>query len=55
MDKTLKTLHLRLDSTSKSLTKNALGQVIIKMLFLAEKNLSAKEICQKVDRVFSTI
>lgn len=54
MDKTLKTLHLRLDSTSKSLTKNAIGQVIVKMLFLAEKSLSAKEICNQVDRVFST-
>ncbi len=33
MDKILKTLHLRLDSTSKSLTKNAVSQLIIKILF----------------------
>jgi hypothetical protein len=33
LDKILKTLHLRLDSTSKSLTKNAVSQLIIKILF----------------------
>lgn len=33
MDKILKALHLRLDSTSKSLTKNAVSQLIIKILF----------------------
>jgi hypothetical protein len=33
LDKILKALHLRLDSTSKSLTKNAVSQLIIKILF----------------------
>lgn len=44
MDKTLKTLHLRLDSTSKSLTKNAVSQLIIKVLFSSEISLSFIEI-----------
>ncbi|RLD59101.1 MAG: hypothetical protein DRJ01_11760, partial [Bacteroidetes bacterium] len=53
MDKTLKTLHLRLDSTSKSLTKNAIGQIIVKILFLAEKQLSDIEICEQVNKVLN--
>jgi predicted nucleic acid-binding protein len=44
LDKTLKTLHLRLDSTSKSLTKNAVSQLIIKILYLKENPVSFQEI-----------
>ena len=44
MDKILKTLHLRLDSTSKSLTKNAVSQLIIKILFQHSNPLRLSEI-----------
>ena len=44
MDKILKTLHLRLDSTSKSLTKNAVSQLIIKVLFQHTNPLRLTEI-----------
>lgn len=44
MDKILKTLHLRLDSTSKSLTKNAVSQLIIKILFQHTNPLRLTEI-----------
>lgn len=54
MDKTLKTLHLRLDSTSKSLTKNALSQLIIKILFKDDKSKSINEIQSELKIIFKT-
>jgi len=44
LDKTIKTLHLRLDTTSKSLTKNAISQLIIKVLFASNTPLTDKGI-----------
>jgi hypothetical protein len=54
LDKTLKTLHLRLDSTSKSLTKNAVAQLIIKVLFSSENALSIIEIESGLRNVLKT-
>ena len=54
MDKTLKSLHLRLDSTSKSLTKNAISQLIIKVLFNNENPISFKEIENGLKEVLKT-
>lgn len=54
MDKTLKTLHLRLDSTSKSLTKNAISQLIIKILFSSSKELTIEEIEIELKTILKT-
>ncbi|MCR4032512.1 MULTISPECIES: hypothetical protein [Flavobacterium] len=54
MDKIIKTLHLRLDSTSKSLTKNAVSQLIIRILFQSEKPLSINQISTEVNRLLQT-
>ncbi|MBK3517336.1 hypothetical protein [Carboxylicivirga marina] len=54
MDKTLKTLHLRLDSTSRSLTKNAISQLIIKVLFTSDLPLTIKEIGNGIKDVLKT-
>lgn len=54
MDKTLKTLHLRLDSTSKSLTKNAVSQLIIKVLFTEESSMSKMQIETGLKKLFKT-
>ncbi|MBE9577043.1 hypothetical protein [Flavobacterium proteolyticum] len=54
MDKTLKTLHLRLDSTSKSLTKNAISQLIIKVLFQHEKPLKILQIETDLEKILKT-
>ncbi|NLP59426.1 hypothetical protein [Lutibacter sp. B1] len=54
MDKTLKTLHLRLDSTSKSLTKNAISQLIIKILYSNQSALSLSEIEAKIEKILKT-
>ncbi|GAA6770338.1 hypothetical protein [Flavobacterium sp. CGRL2] len=54
MDKIIKTLHLRLDSTSKSLTKNAVSQLIIRILFQLEKPLTIGEISTEVNRLLQT-
>lgn len=54
MDKTLKALHLRLDSTSKSLTKNAISQLIIKILYQNENPLSKTDIQTQLSSVLKT-
>lgn len=54
MDKIIKTLHLRLDSTSKSLTKNAVSQLIIRILFQSENPLTISEISTEVTRLLQT-
>ena len=54
VDKILKALHLRLDSTSKSLTKNAVSQLIIKILFQYEKPLYFAEIEKDLKSILKT-
>jgi len=54
LDKIIKTLHLRLDSTSKSLTKNAVSQLIVKILFQSTKPLSINQIDTEISRVLQT-
>lgn len=54
MDKTLKTLHLRLDSTSKYLTKNAVSQLIIKVLYTEETSMSKTQIEDGLKKLFKT-
>lgn len=51
MDKIIKALHLRLDSTSKSLTKNAISQLIIKILFQNSSSISLSEIENEIQKV----
>lgn len=54
MDKILKALHLRLDSTSKSLTKNAVSQLIIKILFQHSNPISLSEIEKDLKSILKT-
>lgn len=54
MDKIIKTLHLRLDSTSKSLTKNAVSQLIVKILFQSTNPLTFSQIDTEITRVLQT-
>lgn len=54
MDKILKALHLRLDSTSKSLTKNAISQLIIKILFQHSNPVDLKTIGNDINAVLKT-
>ena len=44
MKNTLQAIYLKIDTTSKSLAKNALSQLILKILFHFEKDLSIDEI-----------
>ncbi|WP_436416964.1 hypothetical protein KCV26_09390 [Petrimonas sulfuriphila] len=44
MDKTLKSIYLRLDSTNKSLTKAAISQLLIKIIYASNNPLSEKQI-----------
>lgn len=54
MDKILKALHLRLDSTSKSLTKNAISQLIIKILFQHISPITFSQIEEDLKSVLGT-
>ena len=54
MDKILKALHLRLDSTSKSLTKNAISQLIIKILFQHKSPIDLKTIGEDLKSILKT-
>lgn len=54
MDKTLKTLHLRLDSTSRSLTKNAISQLIIKVLYSKKTPISFSDLENGIKDVLKT-
>lgn len=54
MDKILKALHLRLDSTSKSLTKNAISQLIIKILFQYTSPIDLKTIGENLKSILKT-
>lgn len=54
MDKTLKTLHLRLDSTSRSLTKNAISQLIIKVLYSKKTSVSFSDLEIGINEVLKT-
>lgn len=44
MDKTLKSIYLRLDPTNKSLTKAAISQLLIKIIYSSENPLTAIQI-----------
>lgn len=52
MDKTLRTMHLRLDSTSRSLTKNALAQIIVKILYKNSGSVSVQELQDEIKKIF---
>jgi len=54
LDKILKTLHLRLDSTSRFLTKNAISQLIIKVLFQYENPINITLISKDLERILQT-
>jgi len=54
LDTILKTLHLRLDSTSKSLTKNAISQLIIKVLYSNQNPISFKDLENGIKGVLKT-
>jgi len=54
LDKILKALHLRLDSTSKSLTKNAVAQLIIKILFQHSNPINISTIEDDLKSVLKT-
>ena len=54
MDKILKSLHLRIDSTSKSLTKNAISQLIIKILFQHSNPVDLKTITDDLKKILKT-
>lgn len=54
MDKIIRTLHLRLDSTSKSLTKNAVSQLIIRILFQSDQPMTFEDIQKEVFRLLNT-
>ncbi|MFP9119012.1 hypothetical protein ACLI08_14570 [Flavobacterium sp. RNTU_13] len=54
MDKIIKTLHLRLDSTSRSLTKNAISQLIVRILFQNGKPLTLGQIGTQVASLLQT-
>jgi hypothetical protein len=53
MDKILKTMYLRLDSTAKSLMKNAISQLLIKILYANTKSLSESQILTEYKKVLS--
>ncbi len=47
MDKTLKSIYLKLDPTNKSLTKAAISQLLIKVVYASLSPLSEKEIIEE--------
>lgn len=49
MKNTLQAIYLKIDTTSKSLAKNALSQLILKILFYYDKELSGIEIKNEVN------
>lgn len=46
MDKALKSVYLKLDSNMKSLTKNAIAQFLIKLIYASERRMTQKEIIE---------
>lgn len=44
MDKTLRSIYLRLDPTNKSLTKTAISQLLIKIIYASDSPLSEKQV-----------
>lgn len=53
MDNTLKTMYLRLDSTMKSLTKNAISQLLIKILYANNKQLSENQVIEEYKKLLN--
>ena len=49
MKNALKAIYLRLDSTSQTLSKSALAQLILKVIFYSPETISADEIQQEVE------
>lgn len=54
MKNTLHAIYLKIDTTSKSLAKNALAQLIVKILFHHEKELTIEEIKSDVNSLLKT-
>jgi hypothetical protein len=54
MKNTLQAIYLKIDTTSKSLAKNALSQLILKILFLYDKELSINDIKSEIDSLLDT-
>jgi hypothetical protein len=53
MDNILKTMYLRLDSTTKSLTKNAISQLLIKILYASSKSLTENQLISEYKRILN--
>ena len=53
MDKILQTMYLRLDSTTKSLSKNAISQLLIKILYANSNSLSENQIISEYKRILN--
>ncbi len=53
MKNTLQAIYLNIDTTSKSLAKNALSQLILKILFHYDKELSKDEIKNEVNSILN--
>ena len=53
MDKILKTMYLRLDSTTKSLTKNAISQLLIKIVYANNNQLSVNQVISEYKKVLN--
>lgn len=51
MDKILKTMYLRLDSTTNSLTKNAISQLLIKILYASKNPLNENQIISEYKNI----
>lgn len=54
MKNTLQSIYLKIDTTSKSLAKNALSQLILKILFLYDKELSINDIKNEINSLLDT-
>ncbi|HUW06885.1 MAG TPA: hypothetical protein VMW01_11555 [Williamwhitmania sp.] len=54
MKNTLQAIYLKIDTTSKSLAKNALSQLILKILFLYDKELSINDIKNEINSLLDT-
>jgi len=54
MKNTLKAIYLRLDSTSQTLSKSALAQLILKVIYYSPENISSIEIQKEVEGLLGT-
>lgn len=56
MEELLKSLYIKLDSTAQSLTKDAIGQLLIKIIYSINEGCATKhEILQQYDNIVKTM